>query len=125
MINVYSIKEILEASNNILKSSTVSKDDSSIYEKVLEKKDISILAVRPSPLNITDSKKNIPTDIEKIILETEKSQLNTNKTINDTTDYKEKKNLLEQNTINQKDLIEDLYKNFGKKIKKNSLKLIL
>ena len=57
MINVYSIKEILEASNNILKSSTVSKDDSSIYEKVLEKKDISILAVRPSPLNITNSKK--------------------------------------------------------------------
>ena len=33
--------------------------------------------------------------------------------------------ILEQNTINQKDLIDDLYKTFGKKIKRNSLKLIL
>ena len=125
MINVYSIKEILEASNNILKSSTLSKDDSSIYKKVLEKKDISILAVRPSRLNITNSKKNIPTDIEKIILETESAQSKKNKTMNDKKENKEKQNLPEENIISQKDLIDDLYKTFGKKIKKNTLQLIL
>ena len=131
MINVYSIKEILEASNKILESNNDSKKGSSenisfIDIEVLEnKKDFNVLMDRPSTLKITDSKKDIPEVLEKIILESEKSQLNTNKTINDRTNHEEKNNFLEHNKINQKDLIEDLYKTFGKKIKKNSLKLIL
>ena len=131
MINVYSIKEILEASNRILRSSNDSKNDTfenipSIGKKVLEnKKDLNVLMDKPLLLNSTDSKKDIPEVLEKIILEAERSQLNTDKTINDITGHKQKKNLLEQNTIKQKDLIDDLYKTFGKKIKKNSLKLIL
>ena len=131
MVNIYSIKEILEASNKILESTNDSKNGPSeniplIDIKVLEnKKDFNVLTDNPLTLKRTDSKKDIPEVLERIILEAERSQLNTNKTINDGTDHKEKKNLLEQNTINQKDLIDDLYKTFGKKIKRNSLKLIL
>ena len=112
MVNIYSIKEILEASNRILKSSNDSNKSPS--ENILttdkndleNEKDFNVLINKSLPLKSTDNKKDIPEVLEKIILETEKSQLNTNKTINDTTDYKEKKNLLEQNTINQKDLID-------------------
>ena len=125
MVNVYSIKEILEASDNILKSPTENKDGSSIYEQVLETKDISILAVRPSPLNIPKRKENISTDLEKIILEAESAQFKTNDKMNSKTENKEKQNLPEENIIIQKDLIDDLYKTFGKKIKKNTLQLIL
>ena len=131
MVNIYSIKEILEASDSILKSFKDSKSGPSknippIGKKVLEnKKDFNVLIDKLLPLKSNDSKKDIPEVLEKILLEAEKSQLNTNKTIIDTTDHKKKKNLLEQNTINQKDLIDDLYKTFGKKIKRNSLKLIL
>ena len=131
MVNIYSIKEILEASNRILTSSNDSKNGLSenippIGKKVLEnRKDFNVRIDKLLPLKSNDSKKDIPEVLEKIILEAEKSQLNTNKTIIDTTDHKKKENLLEQNTINQKDLIDDLYKTFGKKIKRNSLKLIL
>ena len=131
MVNIYSIKEILEASNKILDSTNGSENGLSeniplIEIKVLEnKKDFNVLTDKHSTIKRNDSKKDIPEVLEKIILEAERSQLNTNKTINDGTNHKEKKNLLEQNTINQKDLIDDLYKTFGKKIKRNSLKLIL
>ena len=131
MVNIYSIKEILEASNKILDSTNGSENGLSeniplIEIKVLEnKKDFNVLTDKHSTIKRNDSKKDIPEVLEKIILVAERSQLNTNKTINDGTNHKEKKNLLEQNTINQKDLIDDLYKTFGKKIKRNSLKLIL
>ena len=131
MVNIYSIKEILEASNKILESTNDSingpSENISLKDiKVLEnKKDFNALTDKPSTLKITDSRKDIPEVLERIILKAERSQLNTNKSINDETNRKEKKNLLEQNKINQKDLIDDLYKTFGKKIKRNSLKLIL
>jgi len=131
VVNIYSIKEILEASNKILESTNDSingpSENISLKDiKVLEnKKDFNALTDKPSTLKITDSRKDIPEVLERIILKAERSQLNTNKSINDETNRKEKKNLLEQNKINQKDLIDDLYKTFGKKIKRNSLKLIL
>ena len=131
MVNIYSIKEILEASDSILKSFKDSKSGPSknippIGKKVLEnKKDFNVLMDKPLSLKSADSKNDIPEVLEKIILDAERSQLNTNMTINDTSDHQKKRILLEKNTINQKDLINDLYKTFGKKIKRNSLKLIL
>jgi chromosome segregation ATPase len=131
MVNIYSINEILEASNKILESTNDIKNGPFeniplIDIKVLKnKKDFNVLTDKPPTIKRNDSKKDIPEVLEKIILEAERSQLNTNKTINDRTNHKEKKNLSEQNKINQKDLIDDLYKTFGKKIKRNSLKLIL
>jgi len=131
MVNIYSIKEILEASDSILKSSKDSKSGTPeksppIGKKVLEnKKDFNVLMDKHLPLKSADSKNDIPEVLEKIILDAESSQLNIYQTIKGTTDHKNKKILLEQNTVNQKDLIDDLYKTFGKKIKRNSLKLIL
>ena len=80
MVNIYSIKEILEASNRILKSSNDSKNGLSenippIGKKVLEnKKDFNVLIDKLLPLKSNDSKKDIPEVLEKIILEAEKSQ---------------------------------------------------
>ena len=126
MVNIYSIKEILEASESILKSSKESINTSSLHEKGMKnKKNISVIENKPLSLKIAQSEENIPEALEKIILEAESTQLKINKNANDKIELKEKKNLLKHDTISQKDLIDDLYKTFGKKIKKNSLKLIL
>ena len=126
MVNIYSIKQILEASDSILKFSKESINTSSLHEKALKnKKNISVIESKPLSLKITQSEENVPEVLEKIILEAESAQLKINKNANNKIEHKEKKNLLKHDTIIQKDLIDDLYKTFGKKIKKNSLKLIL
>ena len=126
MVNIYSIKEILEASDSILKFSKESINTSSLHEKALKnKKNISVIESKPLSLKITQSEENVPEVLEKIILEAESTQLKINKNANNKIEHKENKNLLKHDTISQKDLIDDLYKTFGKKIKKNSLKLIL
>ena len=126
MVNIYSIKQILEASDSILKFSKESINTSSLHEKALKnKKNISVIESKPLSLKITQSEENVPEVLEKIILEAESAQLKINKNANNKIEHKEKKNLLKHDTISQKDLIDDLYKTFGKKIKKNSLKLIL
>ena len=126
MINIYSIKEILEASDNILTSPTKNKDPSFLDDGIIDnKKRINISLDNPLTLKNTDTKKNIPTDIEKIILEAENSQLKNKITVNELPDNNKTEALLVENKISQKELIDDLYKKFGKKIKKNTLQLIL
>ena len=56
--------------------------------------------------------------LEKNTLEVECSPLNINNKVDDRTEHKDEKNLSEQNSISQKNLIENLYKTFGNKIKK-------
>ena len=126
MVNIYSIKEILEASDNILTSSSKNEDASFLDDGIIEnKKRINISLDKPLTLRNTDTKKNIPTDIEKIILEAENSQLKNKITVNELPDNNKTEALLVENKISQKELIDDLYKKFGKKIKKNTLQLIL
>ena len=126
MINIYSIKEILEASDNILTSPTKNEDASFLDDGIIDnKKRINISLDKPLTLRNTDTKKNIPTDIEKIILEAENSQLKNKITVNELPDNNKTEALLVENKISQKELIDDLYKKFGKKIKKNTLQLIL
>ena len=126
MLNIYSIKEILEASDNILTSPTKNEDASFLDDGIIDnKKKINISLDKPLTLKNTDTKKNIPTDIEKIILEAENSQLKNKITVNELQDNNKTEALLVENKISQKELIDDLYKKFGKKIKKNTLQLIL
>tara|TARA_B110000305_G_scaffold17969_1_gene16629 strand:+ start:244 stop:1524 length:1281 start_codon:yes stop_codon:yes gene_type:complete len=126
MLNIYSIKEILEASDNILTSPTKNEDASFLDDGIIDnKKRINISLDKPLTLRNTDTKKNIPTDIEKIILEAENSQLKNKITVNELPDNNKTEALLVENKISQKELIDDLYKKFGKKIKKNTLQLIL
>ena len=126
MLNIYSIKEILEASDNILTSPTKNEDASFFDDGIIDnKKRINISLDKPLTLRNTDTKKNIPTDIEKIILEAENSQLKNKITVNELPDNNKTEALLVENKISQKELIDDLYNKFGKKIKKNTLQLIL
>ena len=120
MINVYSIKDILEASNNILNSSAESKVVlSSDKNELVNKKNISVIEDKTLSIKSDVVKENTFNVLEKIILEAESSPLNINNKLDDRIEHIDEKNLLEQNTISQKKLIEDLYKTFGKKTFEN------
>jgi chromosome segregation ATPase len=126
MINVYSIKEILEASDNILKFYNKDQKIQSLDDKILEnEKEINKDLDIPLSLKNSDMTKNIPTEIEKIILEAENVKLKEKKKTKTPLENSGKQDLLVGNIISQKELIDDLYKTFGKKIKKNTLQLIL
>ena len=76
MINVYSIKEILEASDNILKFYNKDQKIQSLDDKIIEnEKEINKDLDIPLSLKNSDMTKNIPTEIEKIILEAENVKL--------------------------------------------------
>ena len=126
MIHIYSIQEIIEASDHILKSVSKRSDILSTDIKDIEKKkEINVSKYKPLILTNTDSKNIIPNDIEKIILEAEISQLKEKKIKDKLTKNDAKQNSSVKNKISSKDLIDDLFKIFGKKIKKNTLKVIL
>ena len=95
MLKIYSIQEIIEASNKIL--------------------------VEPLEVN----EKHVPKEIESIILEAENSQIQNKK--NDSTIRFNHVNetSFEVIKVNKNELVESMYKTFSKKIKKNTLKLIL
>jgi chromosome segregation ATPase len=135
MVNIYSIKEIIEASNAILITSNKKKTNSIARDSVHIKKVLEPL--KPSSIiqNKIMSEKslilkkeikivaNVPGEIENIIIEAEKS-------INE----ENSKKLLKQkiitkmsikNEIKTEEIIDKLYNLFNKKIKKNTLKLIL
>ena len=126
MIKVYSINEILEASNNLLKSPNKNKDIFFTNNNVVyNKKKPKISMDKPFILKGAINKKKIPADIEEIILEAEKSQIKEKITIDNSLENNQKQNLVLEDKISQKEIIEDLYTTFGKKIKKNTLQLIL
>ena len=126
MINVYSISEIIEASDKILRSPIKDEDNLPLEGKVIiKKKETDVLINKSLILKNIEKKKDIPVDLEKIIVEAEKSQSKENVIEKNLTKNKKKQNTLIEHTINQNDLIDDLYKKFGKKIKKNTLQLIL
>ena len=126
MINVYSISEIIEASDKILRSPIKGEDNLPLDDKIItKKKETDVLINKSLILKNIEKKKDIPVDLEKIIVEAEKSQSKENVIENNLTKNKKKQNTLIEHTINQNDLIDDLYKKFGKKIKKNTLQLIL
>ena len=127
MINVYSISEIIEASDKILRLPIKGEDNLPLDDKIIiKKKGTDVLINKPLILEKNFEKKtDIPVDLEKIIVEAENSQSKKNGIENNLTKNKKKLNTLIEHTINQNDLIDNLYKKFGKKIKKNTLQLIL
>ena len=126
MINVYSISEIIEASDKILRLSIKGEDNLPLDDKIIiKKKETDVLINKPLILENIEKKTDIPVDLEKIIVEAENSQSKENGIENNLTKNKKKLNTLIEHTINQNDLIDNLYKKFGKKIKKNTLQLIL
>ena len=121
MISIYSIKEIIEASENILSSSAKEKNLSSNHDSIN-----NIKMNIENPLILEKKKeiqKQIPKEIEDIISVAEKSKFKI--------DYKEvrnKKQIIKpmiKEKIKLNDIVDQLYNLFNKKIKKNTLKLIV
>jgi len=123
VIKIFSIIEIVNATNNLLLEA---HDD----EKKIIKNYSSMVNKNNETIN-PDVKKNlfpeghIPGEIESIILEAENSQIQTKikepiKEIGN-----DNENYVEEFKVNKDELIESMHKTFSKKIKKNTLKLIL
>ena len=75
MINVYSISEIIEASDKILRSPIKDEGNLPLEGKIkIKKKETDVLINKPLILKNIEKKKDIPVDLEKIIVEVEKSQ---------------------------------------------------
>ena len=121
MISIYSIKEIIEASENILSSSAKKKILPSNHDSI---NNIKMNIENPLILEKKQEiQKQIPKEIEDIISVAEKSKFKI--------DYKgasNKKQIIKpmiKEKIKLNDIVEQLYNLFNKKIKKNTLKLIV
>ena len=121
MLKIYSIKELIVATNKIFLESQVDKNQLIINNHLMDNEN------RGSVNSFVDTKENnfleksTPNDIENIILEAENSH------IQDKTNIfkQENKHALENLKVTKDEIIESMYKSFSKKIKKNTLKLIL
>ena len=123
MINIFSINEIVNATNNLLLEAH--EDEKTII------KNYSSMVNKNNETTNLDVEKNIfpegqiPGEIENIIIEAENSQIQTKikepiKAIGN-----DNENYVEKFKVNKDELIESMHKTFSKKIKKNTLKLIL
>ena len=125
MLKIYSIKELIVATNKIFLESQVDKNKLTINKHLMDNKN------RGSVNSFVDTKENnfleksIPKDIENIILEAENSHIQDKTKIFPKKFKQENKYALENLKVTNDEIIESMYKSFSKKIKKNTLKLIL
>ena len=124
MINVYSIEEIIAASESILTKQVAYKkkiiDKGPTLDNINETIDLS--------MNIEEKKlidKSIPQEINNIILEAENSQREKKINISPKQPNLKNEHLLEDLIVTKEELVESMYLTFSKKIKKNTLKLII
>jgi chromosome segregation ATPase len=125
VLKIYSIKELVDATNSFLLASQVE-------EKKLIKNNFdadSSFSETITP-NIKNKKRlflegSIPSEIENIIFEAENSELNNKKNKPIKKIIQQNKDDQEELKVSKDELIESMYKTFSKKIKKNTLKLIL
>jgi chromosome segregation ATPase len=121
MIRVYSIKEIIQASENIFNTSSKKINSKENHDSINQKKmSTENPLVLKKDLEITPE---APKDIESIIVEAEKAQ-SKNK-LNKLSQRNHKKHTPTKNIIKTEDVVNQLYNLFNKKIKKNTLKLIV
>ena len=125
MIKIFSIKEIIQASTDIFNSQKLEKtniknttdDKEKIipnpnYKNIIDEKMLSSKSlVLKKEINKSE---DIPPNVEKIISQAEKKQFK----------ILSKKSKIKKN-LNYQKIVDELYKLFNKKIKKNSLKLIV
>ncbi len=131
MIKIFSIKEIVDASHKILNSPN--QKDAGYNTKIVKQKKMTpqltnnIIIDEKMSSNETLILKNeikgskikeIPDSIEKIIVEAEKKQ-------NLKLDHQTFKSSSQSNNYNYQKVVDDLYNLLKKKIKKNTLKLIV
>ena len=127
MINIYSIQEIIAASEAILTTQVVKKKliiDENPTHNNYESNQVKELPISHRKTKLTDQ--SIPKEINSIILDAENSQIQ--KKINNSlkelpTD--ENEHASKDLKVTKKELIESMYLTFLKKIKKNTLKVII
>ena len=125
MLKIYSIKELIVATNKIFLESQVDKNKLIINNHLMDNKN---RGVANSFVNANENnflEKSIPKDIENIILEAENSHIQDKTNIFPNKFKQENKHALENLKVTKDEIIESMYKSFSKKIKKNTLKLIL
>ena len=124
MINVYSINEIIAASEAILTKPTVKKktiiDESFTTDKINESMEL--------PINIKEKKlteQSTSKEINNIIVDEKNLQIQ--KKIDKTQEQSnhKKEYLYEDFKVTKDELVESIYLTFSKKIKKNTIKLII
>ena len=121
MIRVYSIQEIIQASEKIFNTSSKKINSKENHDSINQKKmSTENPLVLKKDLEITPE---APKDIESIIVEAEKAQ-SKNK-LNKLSQRNHKKHTPTKNIIKTEDVVNQLYNLFNKKIKKNTLKLIV
>ena len=121
MIRVYSIQEIIQASEKIFNTSSKKINSKENHDSINQKKmSTENPLVLKKDLEITPE---APKDIESIIVEAEKAQ-SKNK-LNKLSQRNHKKHTPTKNIIKTEDVVNQLYNLFNKKIKKNTLKLVV
>jgi len=122
VIKIFSIIEIIDASKSLIDHDEVNKKKLITDEPILIKDHNKVFDATSEPRDEKIFKNSIPKDIENIILEAENSQI-TNKPTNE---YRQE-DLHSSNELKVTidELVESMHKTFSKKIKKNTLKLIL
>ena len=125
MLKIYSIKEIIDASNQLLADQHEVIKEINIIEHVSVNKNNEMINSLTNSKKKIFIEKSIPKEIEGIILEAENSQkqIKIDKSANVSNQVN--KNSFDEIKISKNDLVESMYKTFSKKIKKNTLKLIV
>ena len=125
MLKIFSISEIINASNKILEVEQEDAEKLIVNDSLIKSKNTDIATSFNDLKEENFSKKSKPKDIQNIIIEAESAQTQ-DKISKFTKKFKdENKHTSEKFTVNKDELIESMYRSFSKKIKKNTLKLIL
>ena len=120
MLKVFSIEEIVDATNSILEGENeLSKNDQKKIEKdeIIETKIIENNVEEPKPLLLNDEWVEKKIDQKEKIKKVETKVTSRNNNLLSLTEQKEKKN-------NQK-IIDEIYKIINKKVRKSTIKVIL
>ena len=125
MLKIYSIKELIVATNKIFLESQVDKNKLIINNHLMDNKNRGVANSFVNAKENNFLEKSIPKDIENIILEAENSHIQDKTKIFPKKFKQENKHASENLKVTNDEIIESMYKSFSKKIKKNTLKLIL
>jgi len=125
VLKIYSIKEMVEATNELLVEPQEVKKKLTFNDHVIINKNSGMINSRIKNRKKNFLEKSIPKEIEDIILEAESSQRQSKINKSAKKFNQENKHSLEEFKVSKDELIESMHKTFLKKIKRNTLKLIL
>jgi len=125
VLKIYSIKEIIDASNQLLADQHEVIKEINIIEHVSVNKNNEMINSLTNNKEKIFIEKSIPKETEGIILEAENAQIQIKIDKSANASNQVNKNSFGEIKVSKNDLVESMYKTFSKKIKKNTLKLII